>query len=111
VKNMKLDDKGRASYSILVEGLDHKGKLAFRLGPHNATAQSYLGGNTLPCSAFLEIPTEMPAGDYTLRVTIEDRQGKQKTTFEGKGKVLPAGFGLVRVGTFADRELKVPTAP
>jgi hypothetical protein len=111
IKNIKLDDKGRASYSMLVEGLDPKGQLAFRLGPHNATAQCYLGGNTLPCSAHMEIPPQMTPGTYTLRVTVEDRLANKKATFEGKGTVLPAGFGLVRVGTFADRELKVPTAP
>jgi hypothetical protein len=111
IKNIKLDDKGRASYSMLVEGLDPKGQLAFRLGPHNAKAQCYLGGNTLPCSAHLEIPPHMTPGTYTIRVTVEDRIAGKKATFEGKGKVLPAGFGLVRVGTFADRELKVPAPP
>jgi hypothetical protein len=111
VKNMKKDAKGLSSYGILVEGYDHQGKLAFKLGPHNATAQCYLGGDTLPCSAFLEIPPHMPPGDYVMKVTIEDRLAKQKVTHEVKGKVLPPGFGLVRVGTFGDRELKVPMPP
>jgi hypothetical protein len=44
-------------------------------------------------------------------VTIHDRAADRKAVFQSKGKVLPADFGLVRVGTFSDREGKAPEPP
>jgi hypothetical protein len=108
VKNMQLDKTGRASYSLLVEVVDAKGKTRFRLGPSNAVALNCLGGDSMPCSASLEVPLTTPPGPVTLRVVVGDRTSGRKATFQTKGKVLPADFGLVRVGTFADRESKVP---
>jgi hypothetical protein len=107
VKNMQLDKQGRASYTLLVQVVDHKGKTRFRLGPYNAVALNCLGGDTMPCSASLEVPLDTAPGECTLSVSIEDRISGRKTTLKAKGKVLPADFGLVRVGLFADRVGKV----
>jgi hypothetical protein len=108
IKNLKLDENGRAYYSVAMEILDPKGQIFYKEAPHNATAQNYLGGNSLPAHAQLNVPLDTPPGEYTMRVTIHDRKANQTATFEGKGNVLPKAFGLVRVGTFADREGKVP---
>jgi hypothetical protein len=108
VKNMALDKKGRASYSLLVQVTDAKGKTRFRLGPTNAVALNCLGGDTMPCSASMEIPLDTPPGPVKLKVLVKDRVSGRQATFEGKGKVLKPGFGLVRVGAFADPEGKVP---
>jgi len=111
INNMKLDDTGRAAYSLLVEVTDEKGNLTYKLGPNNAVAQNYLGGNKLPCSAHLEIPVDSVPGIYHFKVTITDRQANKTVAFEKKGKILEPTFGLIRVGTFADRETKVPSSP
>jgi hypothetical protein len=111
LQNIKLDNAGKASYSITVEVLDGQGKTYFKQGPTNATALSYLGGNTLPCSAQLEVPLNTPPGIYSLKVTVHDRAADKTVVLERKGKVLPADFGLIHVGTFADREAKVPKSP
>jgi hypothetical protein len=111
IKNMKLDDTGRASYSLLVEVTDDKGQMIYKLGPTNAVAQNYLGGNSLPCSAHLEIPLDSIPGIHHFKVTVTDRQANKTVSLERKGKILAPNFGLVRVGTFADREAKVPAAP
>jgi hypothetical protein len=111
IKNMKIDANGRASYSLLVEVLDGKGEHLFRYGPHNATAQNCLGGDSMPCTAQLDVPLETPPGAAVLRVTVTDRSDGRKVVFQTKGKVLPADFGLVRVGTFADSLAKTPIAP
>jgi hypothetical protein len=110
VKNLKLDELGRASYSMLVEVSDTKGNLVFKLGPTNAIAQNYLGGNSMPCSAHLEIPADTPAGDYLFKVTVTDRTASKTATFERKGRVLPPSFGLIRVAAFADRETRFPAS-
>ena len=72
VRNLKLDDKGRASYSMLVEILDDKGRPHFKLGPINSVAQNYLGGNSMPCSGRLDIPADTPPGNYLFRVTVTE---------------------------------------
>ncbi|MCI0380747.1 MAG: DUF4625 domain-containing protein [Gemmataceae bacterium] len=108
IKNLKLDDKGRASYSLLVEVEDSRGRPQYKLGPMNSVAQNYLGGNSMPCSAHLEIPVDTPPGDYKFRVTVTDRLANKSATFERIGKVLAPDFGLIQVATYADRESKVP---
>jgi hypothetical protein len=111
IKNLKLDEKGRGEYSIAVEVRNGKGDLVYKQKPRNAVAQNYLGGNSLPCAAHLDVPADMPPGEATLKITITDRTTKETATVTHKGKVLPADFGLVRVGTFADREMNVPVPP
>ena len=111
IKNLALDSKGRAHYSVAMEILDPKGQVFYREAPRNAVAQNYLGGNSLPCAAQLAVPLDTPPGEYKLRITIQDRTTKKSATFEGKGKVLPRAFGLIRVGTFADAQAKVPAPP
>src|SRR4051794_1827807 len=56
IRNLKLDDKGRSLYSVSLEIRDEKGRLVYREKPHNATAQNFLGGNSLPCSGHLDLP-------------------------------------------------------
>lgn len=110
LKNLKLDETGRASYSMLVEVLDEKGRPVFKLGPTNSIAQNFLGGNSLPVSAHLEIPAESEPGKFLFRVTVTDRAAKKSVVFERPGKVLPLDFGLVQLATYADRDSKVPAS-
>jgi hypothetical protein len=111
IKNLKFDENGRAYYSVAMEILDPKGQIFYKEAARNATALNYLGGSSLPGHAQLTVPFDTPPGEYTLRVTIKDRKANQTATFEGKGMVAPKEFGLIRVGTFADREGKVPVPP
>ncbi len=111
IKGLTFDKNARAYYSIAVEILDPKGQLYYREAEHNATAQNNLGGNSLPCAAMIAVPVDAAPGEYTMRVMIRDRKTNKTAKFERKGKVLPKAFGLVRVGTFADREGKVPWTP
>jgi hypothetical protein len=85
--------------------------LIHRQNPHNATAQSFLGGNLLPCSSSVQIPLDAKPGSWKWKVTVQDRTAKTSATLEGKGKILPADFGIIHVGTFADREGKAPVPP
>jgi hypothetical protein len=49
-------------------------------------------------------------GAVDWKVTIVDRTTKQTASIAGKGKVLPADFGIVHVGLFADAETRVPNS-
>lgn len=110
IMNLKLNDAGKASYSIAIEIRDDHDKLIFEQKPHNSVAQNFLGGNRLPCSAHIEVPLEAKPGTVHWKITIKDRAADKVATLAGKGKVLPADFGIVNVGLFADPEARVPTS-
>jgi hypothetical protein len=111
IKNLKLDDNGRAAYSVAIDVTDEKGKLFYQQKPYNSVAQVFFGGNTLPCSGQLSIPFDTKPGVYNYKVTIEDRNAKTSVVHEVKGKVLEPDFGLIRVGTYADAEGRTPVPP
>jgi hypothetical protein len=108
IKNLKLDESGKALYSIAIEIRDEQGKLFFEQRPYNSIAINYLGGSSLPCSAHVEIPLNAKPGTYEWKLTIKDRTTKESTSLVGKSKILPADFGIVQVGLFADAESRVP---
>jgi hypothetical protein len=108
IKNLKLDDSGKASYSIAMEIRDTDGKVVYEQRPYNSVARNFFGGTTLPCSAHIDIPLDMKPGAVDWKITVTDRTTKKSATLEGKGKILPADFGIVNVGLFADAEAQVP---
>jgi hypothetical protein len=108
IKNLKLDAFGKASYSIAIEIRDEAGKIFYQQRPYNSVAQNFLGGNSLPCSAHIEIPLDTKPGPVEWKVTVVDRTTKKSVSVAGKGKILPADFGIVQVGLFADAEMRVP---
>jgi hypothetical protein len=110
IKNLKFDDAGKAAYSIAIEIRDEKGKLIFEQKPYNSVAQNFLGGNSLPCAAQLEIPLDAKPGPMAWKITVTDRTTKEAVTLAGKGKVLPADFGIVQVGMFGDPDARAPTS-
>ena len=108
IKNLKLNNMGKASYSIAIEIRDANGKLLFEQRPYNSVTRNFFGGTSLPCSASVEIPRDAKAGAVDWKVTVQDRTTKQTAELTGKGLILPADFGIVRVGLFADAETRVP---
>lgn len=108
IKNLKLDESGKASYSIAIEIRAADGKIIYEQRPHNSVARNLFGGSTLPCSAHVDVPRDAKPGDVDWKVTVVDRTTKQSAVLAGKSKILPADFGIVRVGLFADAETRVP---
>jgi hypothetical protein len=108
IKNLKLDEFSKAAYSIAIEIKDAKGKIFYEQRPYNSVAQNFLGGNSLPCSAHIEVPLDAKPGPVDWKVTVVDRTTKKSTSATGKGMILPADFGIVQVGLFADADARVP---
>jgi hypothetical protein len=108
IKNLKLDESGKAAYSIAIEIRDPEGKLVYEQKPYKSVARNFFGGATLPCSAHVEIPLDSKPGPLDWKVTVVDRSTNKSAMLEGKGKILPADFGIVHVGLFADAEAQVP---
>jgi hypothetical protein len=111
VRNLKFDADGRAIYATTLEVAHAGGKIIFRKELRDTSIVNNFGGDRLPCAAHLRIPLETAAGAYTLRVMVRDRGTDQTVQVKRKIEVAPAGFGLVQVGTSADREGNIPWSP
>jgi hypothetical protein len=110
-KGITFDAKGKATYTTALAILDPKGEDLLKQAPKSSSTQNYLGGNSVPCAAHFGIPLNSQPGTYTLRVTITDSANKQPATVEQKIEVLPMDFGLVHVGTSANREATISWSP
>src|SRR5207253_2890765 len=87
---------------------DAAGKVFFEQKPFNMVAQNVFGGDTVPASASISIPLLQPPTDLKWKVTVKDRTTDKTSEISGEGKILPADFGIVRLGTFSDAESHVP---
>src|SRR5262249_5624907 len=69
-----------------------------------------LGGNRVPAYVSLDVGTQQPPGEYTLKVTVADRASGKKASLNRTVELLPRGFGLVRLTTTSDPDglLAVP---
>jgi hypothetical protein len=111
VRNLTVDDAGKSSYGIGMEVDDPAGMRIYRQVPTAQTALNFLGGNTVQSVAHLQIPFEQKPGEYTVKLTVEDKATKVSKTVEQKVRVLTPEFGLIHVATSADRDGKVPRVP
>ena len=108
IKNLKMDESGKASYSVAIEIRDENGKVFYEQRPYRTVAQNLFGGNSMPCSAHVAIPVDAKPGVVDWKVTVIDRATKKSAVASGKGRVLPLDFGIVGVGLFSDPEARVP---
>jgi hypothetical protein len=111
VQNMTFDANGKASYSLGLDLTDPKGTELIKQAPRPDSALNYLGGATLPCAVQFTIPLDTAPGTYTVRAVIVDKTTSQSVTVQRKVDVLAKGFGLIQVGTPADRQGQMPFSP
>lgn len=111
IKNLKFDENGVAKYSVGIEVRDPAGKLFFEQKPFNTIAQNVFGGDTVPGSVSINVPLTQAPTDLNWKMIVKDRTAGTSVEKSGSGKVLPADFGIVQVGTFADAESKVAVPP
>ncbi len=109
IKNLAVDAQGKSQYSVAVEIRDSQGKLFYEQKPYLRVAQNLFGGKVVPCSSYLDIPITSAEGDLHWKVTIEDTLAKKSKSIDGKGKILPKSFGIVRVNLSADPNGLAPT--
>lgn len=110
IKNLKFDEYGQAYYSIAIEMRDEHDKLFYEQRPYNSVARNFFGGHSLPCSAHVEIPLDAKPGMLHWKITVKDRKTNQTAAVAGKGKILPADFGIVQVGLFSDGDRRDPVS-
>jgi len=110
IEGLTAAASGEIEYSTMLEILNKDGKTLFKQDPKPEKALLALGGNQVPAVAHLDIGFESPAGEYTVRITVQDVVGKQSKTFSQRVQVMPPEFGIVRVTTTSDSEGRNPTA-
>jgi hypothetical protein len=111
IKNLKSDKSGKVAYSVAIVISDAQGKVLYEQKPYNSVAQHFFGGDTIAAAARIDVPFDRKAGTVNWKISVTDRTTNQSTQLKGEGKVLPADFGLVQVGTFGDPDDHVPVAP
>jgi len=94
-----------------MEVLDGTGQKIYRQAPRPQLARNFLGGNRLPFVVDLNVPLQQKAGEYTIKVIVEDQTAKASGEVTQKVRVLPADFGLVQLHTSTDAEGRAPRVP
>lgn len=110
IEGAKADAGGKIRYAIGMQVSDAAGKVLYKQDPALGEANSQKEGNKIAAFARLEIGTEQPAGEYSLKVTVTDRNGQVTQDVTRSCTVLPMAFGLVRPVTTSDPDGKKPTA-
>jgi hypothetical protein len=95
---------------MTTEFLDKNGKVLFKQEPRDLETINALGGSTVPAFVHIECGLDQPPGEYTVRVTVTDRAGKQSQVLERKFQVLDKGFGIVRLTAGTDPEGRSPAS-
>jgi hypothetical protein len=111
IEGVHPDDNGYVSHSMAVEVANSEGKVIYAPGPKNLRALNALGGTRMQGFTFFNVGLTQPPGEYTIRVTFKDRATQATQTLEQKFEVMPADFGLVGLGLFADSDGRAPAPP
>jgi hypothetical protein len=100
IENLVIDKTGKASYDAILELLDDKGKVLFNKKTGQEVVPA-LGGTRMPGDLHLIMGTKQAPGNYTLRLTVHDKNDKNADNnakrFNYKFAVLPTTFGMVGV--------------
>ncbi|HVS36036.1 MAG TPA: hypothetical protein VMS17_10690 [Gemmataceae bacterium] len=97
VDGLTIKDDGTITYTTAMELLNDKGKSEFKEDPVERTVVNALGGSHLPCWSRISIGGDVPAGEYTVRVTVADKGTKNgpSAMVERKFTVVPPTFGII----------------
>jgi hypothetical protein len=111
VENLRVNQAGQMRYSMEMEIRDSKNKLIFRQEPRDLTWVNTLGGDRLPAMAQAFAGFDQAAGEYTLAVTVADRDKgakNSKKTLKQKFEITEKTFGLVQPFISNDLAGQVP---
>lgn len=96
IEGLQVKEDGQILYSIGMELTSKEGKAVFRQEPRDLQATNSLGGGTKPAFAYLEIGTDTPPGEYTIKLTVTDRTAKQTQSLSYKFEVVSGQLGFVQ---------------
>jgi hypothetical protein len=99
---------GRVRYSTTTEITDGQGRVLFQQPSQDREVANALGGDRLPAFARIDVGLGAPPGEYGVKVTVTDRDGKKSQTLTHKVQVLPKAFAVVGLTTTRDPEGHLP---
>jgi hypothetical protein len=119
VEGLKVAANGDVHYSM---GLEVTGKEPmdakkikswYKKDPEEVATVNTLGGSRRSEFAVAETGTDLPAGEYTMKVVIADLANKKaQVTLERKFELKKPDFGIVRIGfTYLDLNTRQPGTP
>lgn len=112
IENITVGPDGTCKYSMGMGVVDKAGKPTLKQDPQDREDYLPLGGTKLPARAFVTVGLDMAPGEYTMTVTVTDKNkaGAMKSVTR-KFEVLKPEFGIVAVYTAADPNgtISVPT--
>src|SRR5205807_1036583 len=73
IAGFKINPEGKILYRMAMQVTDSRGKVQFGHEPQDREAYNSLGGNRVPASSFIEVRFDQPPGEYTLTLTVTDR--------------------------------------
>jgi hypothetical protein len=100
IDNLTVKDDGEVTYRMGINLSNANGTVLYGQEPQEKKAHNSLGGKSLSAFAATEVGTNTPPGEYTVKVTVVDplaKGGPVTKSLESKFKVLPPGFGVVRL--------------
>jgi hypothetical protein len=97
IENLSADELGNGKYSIGLKLTNSAGKVIFETEPVEKPFVNSLGGTRTPGYAQVQIGTDTPAGNYTLKVAVTDPKMKKTEAIERKFEVKPKAFGVVHM--------------
>ena len=111
IQNIKENDKGQVQYTMAMEVTDSKGKIQYKQEEPKdrfLNAENHLSGARLPAFSFVDVGLDMPAGKYTMKVTVNDKVAKTTANVSQDFEVLPLGLGLTHLETSYDPKGEIP---
>lgn len=110
IEGLQVKPDGRVLYAMGMELVKQgKDKPEFKRDPQDLEAVNSLGGTRLPSFALSIIGTDTAPGDYTLKVTVRDRQVKgAEKVLQKAFKVGKAQLGFVRLRFTSEKGEPVP---
>jgi hypothetical protein len=111
VEGLAVQDDGMVKYSMSLELLDKDGASKYKdTSPVERETVNALGGSLMPCWSRVNVGSDTPAGEYTVRITVADRAAKDSKpgVLEKKFTVVAPQFGIIVPMLGYD---KPPTAP
>jgi hypothetical protein len=107
IEGIKSDASGKVLYSMGMQITNSEGKVVYGEEPRKLEAYNALGGNRIPAFAHALVGFNLPAGTYTMKVTVTDRSTKSSQDLTRSFDVLEKNFGLVSLMTSYDPEGRV----
>jgi hypothetical protein len=111
IEGVHTDPGGQVSYTMAMDLTNKEGKVIYSQEPKDLNAVNSLGGTRMQGFTYIQVGLRQPAGEYTINVTFTDRNSKAVQTLHKKFEVMPADFGLVNLGVFADPDGRIPAPP